>query len=119
MSNKTKELRAALENVIDVINEGDRLIDEQTDGPFEMRIAHKYAKRAVDDVFMEVEVVDATIEDLLVSLKRVSDQRDHAYRQRNIAVRYIKDHTDWEKVIYVLRQAGHKQLAAQVESVFK
>jgi hypothetical protein len=80
MSSQTQqqiqELRKAIENVYLSVRAAMTLIDEQTDGPFEMRIALKDIKKNVDRADEEAEVVITYLEGTVFSLARTLNERD-------------------------------------------
>jgi hypothetical protein len=114
-----KPFRQAVNQLRDAVKIIHKNIDEHTDGPFEMRYSTRNVDKQVEVVDTEGEILLALVDDLIVSLGRVRQQRDDAIRQARAAMYYVRnrDYVELNELVYLIAEAGYPQLADQVAKI--
>src|SRR4051812_8476343 len=83
-------IAAALRETTQAIKEAIELINNHEDGPATMRAALREIEAFVSNVETEISCMEYGYEDIVVMMARVSQQRDEAFRQRDIMARQLR-----------------------------
>src|SRR4051812_9859176 len=110
---RTLELMKTHQATMRAVTAVEKLITEQFGDSAQIRAAFRAVRKTVDNAEMEREVIKAAMDDFAAAFSRVSRLRDEAYRDRNIAYRYVKNqqnNEEWERLIFVLDATGYTDL---------